>query len=136
MVTTWRECSPLEQEKDNHLVQPRFQGSNFYNIYMIFIELLQIVSVGRQRLSAKFQVLFRLIMGLISLVFLSVFLPIIPFPHLTLRDIIVCILAFIPTGWGLLLVSKPSYYLPCFLLFTLFWSSPYLFYKAFSGFTI
>ncbi len=90
---------------------------------------MQVVSVGRQRLSAKFQVLFRLIMGLISLVFLSVFLPLIPFPHLTLRNIIVCILAFIPTGWGLLLVSKPSYYLPCFLLFTLFWSSPYLFYK-------
>ncbi|GMY23975.1 callose synthase 1-like isoform X2, partial [Fagus crenata] len=77
-------------------------------VIIVILLVMKFVSVGRQRLSAKFQVLYRLIMGLISLVFLSVFLPIIPFPHLTLRDIIVCILAFIPTGWGLLLIAQAS----------------------------
>ena len=74
----------------------------------ILIELLQIVSVGRRRLSANFQLVFRLIKGLISLTFLAVFITLIAVPHMTLQDIIVCILAFMPTGWGLLLVSEPS----------------------------
>jgi len=67
---------------------------------------LQVVSFGRRRLSANFQLLFRLIKALVFLTLLSVFIILIALPHMTLRDIIVCILAFMPTGWGLLLVSK------------------------------
>lgn len=70
------------------------------------IELFQVVSMGRRRLSANFQLLFRLIKALVFLTLLSVFIILIALPHMTLRDIIVCILAFMPTGWGLLLVSE------------------------------
>ena len=79
-------------------------------ILIFWLNLLQIVSVGRRRLSANFQLVFRLIKGLIALTFLAVFITLIAIPHMTLRDIIVCILAFMPTGWGMLQVSKTSYY--------------------------
>lgn len=106
-------------QQDSHFLQPWLLWSKLYNmftqkkklyniVYIIFVELLQVGSIGMRRLSAKFQLLFRLIAGLISLVFVSVFIPLIAVPHLTLQDIIVCILAFVPTGWGLLQVSKPS----------------------------
>ncbi|XP_030967643.1 callose synthase 2-like [Quercus lobata] len=70
--------------------------------------LMKFVSVGRRRLSANFQLLFRLIKVLISLTFLGVFITLIAVPHMTVRDIVVCILAFMPTGWGLLQIAQAS----------------------------
>jgi callose synthase len=66
--------------------------------------LLQTVSVGRRRFSAEFQLVFRLIKGLIFITFISVVVILIAIPGMTVLDIFVCILAFMPTGWGLLLV--------------------------------
>lgn len=68
--------------------------------------MLQTVSVGRRKFSANFQLMFRLIKGLIFLTFVSILVTLIALPHMTMQDIIVCILAFMPTGWGLLLVSN------------------------------
>ena len=31
-------------------------------------------------------------------------------PHMTIQDIVVCILAFMPTGWGMLQVNALSFY--------------------------
>ena len=67
--------------------------------------MLQTVSVGRRKFSANFQLVFRLIKGLIFLTFVGILATLIAFPGMTMRDIIVCILAFMPTGWGLLSVS-------------------------------
>ncbi|KAK7833883.1 callose synthase 3 [Quercus suber] len=83
----------------------RVYGVSWLVIIVIFL-VMKVGSIGRRCLSAKFQLLFRLIAGLISLVFVSVFIPLIALPHLTLQDIIVCILAFVPTGWGLLQIAK------------------------------
>lgn len=70
---------------------------------------LQAVSVGRRRLSADFQLLFRLIKCLVFLTFFSIFITLLAIPAgLKARDIIVCILAFGPTGWGLLQVVTES----------------------------
>lgn len=63
------------------------------------------MSVGRRRFSATYQLVFRLIKALIFLTFITVLILLIALPHMTFKDIIVCILAFMPTGWGLLLVS-------------------------------
>ena len=49
--------------------------------------------------------MFRLIKGLIFLTFVSILVTLIALPGMTVQDIIVCILAFAPTGWGILLVS-------------------------------
>lgn len=50
--------------------------------------------------------MFRLIKGLIFLAFVSILIILIALPHMTAQDIVVCILAFMPTGWGLLLVRE------------------------------
>lgn len=75
-------------------------------VIILLLFLMKVVSFGRRRLSANFQLLFRLIKALVFLTLLSVFIILIALPHMTLRDIIVCILAFMPTGWGLLLIAQ------------------------------
>ncbi|KAM7277956.1 hypothetical protein ACFE04_005090 [Oxalis oulophora] len=66
----------------------------------------QAVSVGRRKFSANFQLMFRLIKGLIFLAFVSIIVTLITLPHMTFEDIIICILAFMPTGWGMLLIAQ------------------------------
>lgn len=73
--------------------------------FCVFLSFLKTVSVGRRKFSANFQLMFRLIKGLIFLTFVSILVTLIALPHMTVQDIIVCILAFMPTGWGILLVS-------------------------------
>ncbi|KAH1140699.1 hypothetical protein AAZX31_10G279800 [Glycine max] len=64
------------------------------------------VSVGRRKFSADFQLVFRLIKGLIFLTFISILVTMIALPHMTIQDIVVCILAFMPTGWGMLQIAQ------------------------------
>ncbi|XP_011086981.1 callose synthase 1 [Sesamum indicum] len=68
--------------------------------------IMKVVSLGRRRFSADFQLVFRLIKGLIFLSFVSILITLIALPHMTFRDVIVCLLAFMPTGWGLLLIAQ------------------------------
>lgn len=72
----------------------------------LFSLLSQTVSVGRRKFSANFQLVFRLIKGMIFLTFVSILVILIALPHMTVQDIVVCILAFMPTGWGMLQVSS------------------------------
>lgn len=80
-------------------------GVSWIGIILVLF-LMKAVAVGRRQLSANFQLLFRLIKGLIFITFISVFITLIALPHMTIRDIIVCILAFLPSGWGLLLIAQ------------------------------
>ncbi|KAI9402179.1 hypothetical protein POPTR_001G230000v4 [Populus trichocarpa] len=75
-------------------------------VIILVLFLMKAVAVGRRQLSANFQLLFRLIKGLIFITFISVFITLIALPHMTIRDVIVCILAFLPSGWGLLLIAQ------------------------------
>uniref|UniRef100_M8C7W7 1,3-beta-glucan synthase n=1 Tax=Aegilops tauschii TaxID=37682 RepID=M8C7W7_AEGTA len=76
-------------------------------VVIFFILLvMKAVSVGRRKFSAEFQLVFRLLKGLIFIVFISTIVILIVIPHMTIQDIFVCILAFMPTGWGLLLVAQ------------------------------
>lgn len=63
------------------------------------------MSVGRRKFGANFQLVFRLFKGLIFLTFVSIISVLVALPHMTLQDIVVCFLAFMPSGWGLILVS-------------------------------
>ncbi|KAL0435479.1 UNVERIFIED_CONTAM: Callose synthase 3 [Sesamum radiatum] len=74
-------------------------------MFMNFVDSTTI-SVGRRKFSANLQLVFRLIKGLIFVTFVSILAILIALPHMTPRDIIVCILAFMPTGWGLLLIAQ------------------------------
>ncbi|CAL9759672.1 unnamed protein product [Musa acuminata subsp. burmannicoides] len=68
--------------------------------------IMKAVSVGRRRFSAEFQLVFRLIKGLIFIAFVSVLIILIAIAHMTVQDILVCFLAFMPTGWSLLLIAQ------------------------------
>ncbi|CAL8159841.1 unnamed protein product [Prunus armeniaca] len=80
-------------------------GISWLVIFLILF-VMKTVSVGRRKFSAEFQLVFRLIKGLIFITFVSILVTLIVLPHMTLQDIIVCILAFMPTGWGILLIAQ------------------------------
>ncbi|ESW21090.1 hypothetical protein PHAVU_005G040900 [Phaseolus vulgaris] len=75
-------------------------------IIFVILGLMKGLSLGRRRLSADFQLLFRLIEGSIFIAILTVVIVLIAVAGLTIKDIIVCILAVMPTGWGLLLIAQ------------------------------
>lgn len=67
---------------------------------------MQLVDVGRCRLSAKHHLLFRLFKMLLFLSVITCISILSTICQLSFMDLFVCCLAFIPTGWGLLLVSQ------------------------------
>lgn len=63
---------------------------------------LQIVSMGRKKFSADFQLMFRLLKLILFIGFIGVLVILFVFLSLTVGDIFASLLAFIPTGWALL----------------------------------
>ncbi|KAK9085808.1 hypothetical protein Sjap_026219 [Stephania japonica] len=74
-------------------------------IAIIFL-LAKAVAVGRQRLSAYYQLQYRLLKAFLFLAALSVIATLSVVCSLSLRDLIVCCLAFLPTGWGLISIAQ------------------------------
>ncbi|GFQ05755.1 putative callose synthase 8 [Phtheirospermum japonicum] len=74
-------------------------------IVAIFL-LLKIVNVGRQYLSANHHLAFRLFKAFLFLGVLATIITLSLICHLSVKDLIVCCLAFLPTGWGLILVAQ------------------------------
>ncbi|KAF8408931.1 hypothetical protein HHK36_005001 [Tetracentron sinense] len=68
--------------------------------------VLKMVSMGRRRFSADFQLMFRILKGLLFLGFISVMMVLFVVCGLTVSDLFVGLLAFMPTGWALLLVGQ------------------------------
>ncbi|KAI3697348.1 hypothetical protein L6452_30307 [Arctium lappa] len=68
--------------------------------------VMKAMSFWRKKLSADYQLMFRLIQGFIFVAFISTLITLIALPHMTVKDIVVCLLAFLPTGWGLLLIVQ------------------------------
>ncbi|KVI00628.1 1,3-beta-glucan synthase subunit FKS1-like, domain-1 [Cynara cardunculus var. scolymus] len=68
--------------------------------------VMKAMSFWRKKLSADYQLMFRLIQGFIFVAFISTLITLIALPHMTVKDIVICILAFLPTGWGLLLIAQ------------------------------
>lgn len=66
---------------------------------------MQAVNLGRQLFSADHHLWFRLFKAFLFLGVLSIIFTLSNICDLSLRDLIVCCLAFFPTGWGLILVS-------------------------------
>ncbi|XP_024540407.1 callose synthase 3 isoform X3 [Selaginella moellendorffii] len=67
---------------------------------------LQAVSLGRKKFKANFQLVFRMLKGVIFVAVLSVIAVLFRFAHLTVGDLFASILAFVPTGWGLLQIFQ------------------------------
>lgn len=74
----------------------------------MFNSFVQAVSVGRRKFSANFQLVFRMINGVIFIISVAVLITLVVIVDMQFRDIVVCILALMPSGWGLLLVSAST----------------------------
>eukprot|EP00253_Pinus_taeda_P014988 PITA_14988 len=74
-------------------------------VIAVVLLVLKVVSMGRRRFSADFQLMFRLLKGLLFIGFLSVLIILIVVFGLTIADLFVCFLAFMPTGWAFLQIA-------------------------------
>ncbi|XP_049412807.1 callose synthase 7-like isoform X1 [Solanum stenotomum] len=74
--------------------------------------VLKMVSMGRRRFGTDFQLMFRILKALLFLGFVSVMTVLFVVCGLTLSDLFAAILAFVPTGWGILLIGQACR--PCF----------------------
>ncbi|KAJ6931035.1 callose synthase 7-like isoform X2, partial [Populus alba x Populus x berolinensis] len=68
--------------------------------------LLKMVSMGRRKFRTDFQLMFRILKALLFLGFVSVMTVLFVVCGLTIQDLFAGILAFIPTGWALLLIGQ------------------------------
>ncbi|XP_026428210.1 callose synthase 5-like [Papaver somniferum] len=68
--------------------------------------ILKIVSVGRRKFSADFQLMFRLLKALMFVGFIVMASILFKFLNLTVGDIFASLLAYLPTGWALLQISQ------------------------------
>ena len=62
--------------------------------------------MGRQQFSANYHLIFRLFKACLFLGVLATIISLSGICQLSLMDLLVCCLAFLPTGWGLILVIK------------------------------
>lgn len=67
--------------------------------------MLQVVDEGRRRLSADFHLMYRLFKAVVLLGVVAAVMVLFSVCRLSVMDLFVCCFAFVPTGWGLLLVS-------------------------------
>ncbi|KAI9178176.1 hypothetical protein LWI28_023576 [Acer negundo] len=68
--------------------------------------VLKMVSMGRRRFGTDFQLMFRILKALLFLGFMSVMTVLFVVCGLTISDLFAAILAFMPTGWALLLIGQ------------------------------
>ncbi|KAK8672717.1 hypothetical protein V6N13_111081 [Hibiscus sabdariffa] len=68
--------------------------------------VLKMVSMGRRRFGTDFQLMFRILKALLFLGFLSVMTVLFVVAGLTISDLFAAILAFLPTGWAILLIGQ------------------------------
>jgi len=68
--------------------------------------LFQVVSMGREKFVTRFQLVFRILKGIVFLVLIGLLVLLFVGFDLAVADVGASILAFIPTGWFILLVSR------------------------------
>ncbi|XP_022774628.1 putative callose synthase 6 isoform X2 [Durio zibethinus] len=68
--------------------------------------VLKMVSMGRRRFGTDFQLMFRILKALLFLGFTSVMTVLFVVCGLTISDVFASILAFLPTGWAILLIGQ------------------------------
>ncbi|XP_040376431.1 putative callose synthase 8 [Oryza brachyantha] len=75
-------------------------------VIIAIVGLVKLVNWASRRLSSKHQLVFRLIKLLIFLSVMTSLILLSCLCQLSIMDLIICCLAFIPTGWGLLLIVQ------------------------------
>ncbi|PIN05529.1 1,3-beta-glucan synthase [Handroanthus impetiginosus] len=75
-------------------------------VIVAVVIILKIVSMGRQKFSADFQLLFRLLKLFLFIAFIATLFISIRFLELTTGDVFASLLGFLPTGWALLQIAQ------------------------------
>ncbi|XP_047308713.1 callose synthase 7-like isoform X2 [Impatiens glandulifera] len=75
-------------------------------VLFILFGALKTMSMGRRRFGTDFQLMFRLLKVLLALGFVSVMVVLYVLSNLTVNDMFASILAFMPTGWAILLIGQ------------------------------
>lgn len=70
---------------------------------------MQIVAMGRKKFSADFQLMFRLLKFMLFVGLIVIVVLLFIFLKMTANDLLVCVLAFYPTGWAILQVHMHAY---------------------------
>lgn len=113
-------CSVLDCNSSCHgYLEGRYTGIKMFILHMLDYESinwwrlkLQIVSLGRKRFSADFQLMFRLLKLFLfigAVVCLALMFTLL---SLTVGDIFASLLAFLPTAWAIIQVLKSLYLFP------------------------
>ncbi|XP_062105737.1 callose synthase 7-like [Humulus lupulus] len=68
--------------------------------------VLKMVSMGRRRFGTDFQLMFRILKALLFLGFMSVMTVLFVVCGLSISDLFAAILAFLPTGWAIVLIGQ------------------------------
>ncbi|KAK4851376.1 hypothetical protein QYF36_014627 [Acer negundo] len=88
------------------------QSKNFLVYVLSWVVILAVfltvkaVNMGRQQFSANYHLVFRFFKAFLFLGILSTIISLSVVCQLSFKDIIVCCLAFLPTGWGLILIAQ------------------------------
>ncbi|KAD5803428.1 hypothetical protein E3N88_14788 [Mikania micrantha] len=75
-------------------------------VILAVIVILKIVSMGRKKFSADFQLMFRLLKLFLFVGFIITLVILFQFLGLTVGDIFASLLAFMPTGWAILQIAQ------------------------------
>ncbi|KAK4275573.1 hypothetical protein QN277_018631 [Acacia crassicarpa] len=75
-------------------------------VLVAVLVVLKMVSMGRQRFGTDFQLMFRVLKALLFLGFMSVMTVLFVVCGLTMNDLFAAILAFMPSGWALILIAQ------------------------------
>ncbi|KAL4572712.1 hypothetical protein LXL04_019494 [Taraxacum kok-saghyz] len=75
-------------------------------VILAVIVILKIVSMGRKKFSADFQLMFRLLKLFLFIGFVGTLIVLFQFLGLTVGDIFASLLAFMPTGWAILQIAQ------------------------------
>lgn len=74
-------------------------------IFAIFV-LFLVIQYARDKYSAKAHIRYRLVQFLLIVLAILVIVALLEFTHFSFIDIFTSLLAFIPTGWGILLIAQ------------------------------
>ncbi|KAK9049637.1 hypothetical protein SSX86_031393 [Deinandra increscens subsp. villosa] len=75
-------------------------------VILAVIVILKVVSMGRKKFSADFQLMFRLLKLFLFVGFIITLVILFQFLGLTVGDIFASLLAFLPTGWAILQIAQ------------------------------
>ncbi|XWS30103.1 hypothetical protein CRYUN_Cryun24cG0089200 [Craigia yunnanensis] len=81
-------------------------GLSWLVMITTLLVLKAMVSMGRRRFGTDFQLMFRILKALLFLGFISVMNVLFVVCGLTISDLFAAILAFLPTGWAILLIGQ------------------------------